>query len=388
MLSLLTKVLLILHYSSPTRIVRAKICEEVHKHLVDTGIDPLTSSIKQPVFEKVLNKLNNDQKIKSKVTHAFINYFFFQLLWLDCYGQYDDINYVLQNNSAYQRIKHSLLTYLDAQVTNSKEPDVSYRPVPNNKAEKLKSSKPEKFKSMLSNIKSRALELVKENKQNDNEYDEDIAERRMTPKVTQARQLITEHLPTNQVIHRRELNQHNEAISNDSFSEESDITVSSDEDKAISPKKPSYSVEKLIKSPVRRPSTANGIHEPKKTVIAINKAHLSTNLLDVNKKTISNESLSKLTSTSFSDNILVTTDEISHKNTSDGNIQIGPKGVLKNAPSTSSLNKKKVLFDMDAIQMKSLSASPSQSITEKSDSNENFELGLVNLDDEEWDISR
>ncbi|VVC94175.1 unnamed protein product [Leptidea sinapis] len=64
------------------------------------------------------------------------------------------------------------------------------------------------------------------------------------------------------------------------------------------------------------------------------------------------------------------------------------KGVLKLASSTSSLNKKKVLFDMDAIQMKSASVTPSQSLTEKSDdANEKYTLGLINLDTEEWDIS-
>ncbi|XP_073958757.1 uncharacterized protein [Choristoneura fumiferana] len=40
---------------------------------------------------------------------------------------------------------------------------------------------------------------------------------------------------------------------------------------------------------------------------------------------------------------------------------------------------------MDAIQMKSVSASPSQSLTEKSD--DKYELGLVNIGDDEWDIS-
>lgn len=160
--------------------------------------------------------------------------------------------------------------------------------------------------------------------------------------------------------------------------------------------KTSKSIENLIKSPARRPASAdiNTAHTVHKYAIENGDLFMRTqSAMDLsenaaqpssvtNKPTINNEN--------SSDDAESLTDTPRNKVQSDENTQNIKltKGVLKNASSTSSLNKKKVLFDMDAIQMKSVSASPSQSITEKSDGNEKYELGLVNLDSEEWDISR
>lgn len=157
----------------------------------------------------------------------------------------------------------------------------------------------------------------------------------------------------------------------------------------------SKSIENLIKSPARRPASADtNLNSTRNKYVVENgdlftRTQSATNLskteVEINAKKLEN-----LKNENSSDDVESITDTPIKKPLSDENIQIvkQTKGVLKNASSMSSLNKKKVLFDMDAIQMKSVSASPSQSITEKSDGNEKYELGLVNLDGEEWDISR
>lgn len=159
----------------------------------------------------------------------------------------------------------------------------------------------------------------------------------------------------------------------------------------------SKTIETLIRSPARRPSSANADYTSsiRKNTINNDKLNLvraqSTTNVNDPKLGAKHQNHPSHSSGDSSDDIESLIDVELKKTPSKENIQNVPKqtkGVLKNASSTSSLNKKRVLFDMDAIQMKSLSASPSHSTTEKSDTNEKFELGLVNLDSEEWDISR
>lgn len=162
--------------------------------------------------------------------------------------------------------------------------------------------------------------------------------------------------------------------------------------------KTSKSIENLIKSPARRPASAdiNSVHTVRKYSIENGDLFMRTqsasNLSQNGNvaQPISITSKAIINNENSSDDVESLSDTSLKKVKSDENIQNTKqtKSVLKNASSISSLNKKKVLFDMDAIQMKSMSASPSQSITDKSDGNEKYELGLVHLDGEEWDISR
>lgn len=150
------------------------------------------------------------------------------------------------------------------------------------------------------------------------------------------------------------------------------------------------SIENLIKSPARRPLSANSDYNPsnKKYINSddnLLRSQSVTNILNP-KATTANTHTNKDNSSDIESSENIADVEPLNKDIISNTKQT--KGVLKNASSISSLNKKKVLFDMDAIQMKSLSASPSQSLTEKSDGNEKYELGLINLDGEEWDISR
>lgn len=156
----------------------------------------------------------------------------------------------------------------------------------------------------------------------------------------------------------------------------------------------SKSIENLIKSPARRPLSANSDYNNTVRKYTISDDNLlrsqsATNISNSKADIIVNSKPSQETKDNSSD--VESSDNIQEEEPVTKDILSNPKqtkGVLKNASSTSSLNKKKVLFDMDAIQMKSVSASPSQSLTEKSDGNEKYELGLINLDGEEWDISR
>lgn len=153
------------------------------------------------------------------------------------------------------------------------------------------------------------------------------------------------------------------------------------------------SIDNLIKSPARRPSSADKSMNRKYKLEngdLFTRTQSALNLTEATVELINHHKIKVPDNENSSDDVKSLSESPIKNVHSDENIQNTKqtKGVLKNAASISSLNKKKVLFDMDAIQMKSVSASPSQSITEKSDGNEKYELGLVNLDGEEWDISR
>lgn len=156
----------------------------------------------------------------------------------------------------------------------------------------------------------------------------------------------------------------------------------------------SKSTDNLLKSPARRPASASPVKNTVKkyTITDDNETHLihsQSAAQLINKINTEPEINIKIIKQDPSTNEQVISElDAPLKKANPEETVKQTKGVLKNASSTSSLNKKKVIFDMDAIQMKSLSASPSQSITEKID-NHRYDLGLVNLGDtEEWDISR
>lgn len=154
----------------------------------------------------------------------------------------------------------------------------------------------------------------------------------------------------------------------------------------------SKSIESLIESPARRPSTTNidlkqSVQKHAKEDANFISTHSGTKSNDMTDSIPITKVLS-LNNFKDMDDLHISSAAPVNKVSSEENISKQTKSVLKNTFSTSNLNKKKVIFDMDAIQMKSLSASPSQSTTEKSNSPQNYELGLDNLDDEEWDVSR
>lgn len=159
----------------------------------------------------------------------------------------------------------------------------------------------------------------------------------------------------------------------------------------------SKSIECLIKSPARRPASAGADynHTVKKYTINDNNLLRTQSATSLIERSSNSDGTNKIPparnnedSSDDVESLLGIPVKTHFLGNNTQNTTKQTKSVLKNASSASSLNKKKVIFDMDAIQMKSVSASPSQSITEKSESNEKYELGIVNLDAEEWDISR
>lgn len=273
--------------------------------------------------------------------------------------------------------------------------------------------------SVLSNVKNKALSLVKKNevmKRERQALNSDVAKKAIAllktpPGSAESSPLKTHRSNDNYLSQSKKytdsvqsINQkpafkvRKHVVSTQDSKENSD---SSDSDHkyydSASLTKSAKSIENLIKSPVRRPSTANGDCNDKLRLDQV------TEKTELNRKTLSVSNVSAVAERKLEmyndkhagnkDTLVVTqeTDLLAKKSTAEDYFHVSSpkqaKGVLKNAPSTNSLNKKKVLFDLEAIQMKSVSASPSLS-TEKSDTNEKYELGLINLNDDEWDISR
>lgn len=294
-----------------------------------------------------------------------------------------------------------------------------------------------KLSSVISNVKSKALSLVKLNdlqvKDKNNSQNIDVAKRALSllktpPGSASASPIskkrspikalnISQKLPRDNnetvKIHYKSKSISKEEIKtspmktlqasiSSSASEEDSEKSDQNNYNTTSVQQSSKSIETLIKSPARRPSSAGVEYNqmvPKFTISNDNllRTQSATNLvpynnnINITSKASPNPVIKSKVNDNSSDDVESFSD-VPEKNTflNDNveNITKQTKSVLKNASSTSSLNKKKVLFDMDAIQMKSVSASPSQSLTEKSDGNEKYELGIVNLDGEEWDISR
>lgn len=261
--------------------------------------------------------------------------------------------------------------------------------------------------SMISNIKSKALSIVKSK-----ETRRATSHMLMSSPTSPIGGNVRRSSPKLEIVEEVDSNGEHETISNITRSNktvknrlskkiesspslvggaDSDSSESNKHFNIVIPQRPSRSIDNLIKSPARRPSSANADHSTNLKYKANNddidnlmRTQSVTNVSQftdrggiddgvlTERKTASSEDIQALKVTKPENNKIL-------------NLQ-QTKSVLKNASSTSSLNKKKVIFDMDAIQMKSVSASPSQSLTEKSD--DKYELGLVNIGDDEWDISR
>lgn len=328
-------------------------------------------------------------------------------------------------------MRHTILAYLDSSTTSLKKevPQIQDYISP------TKVTKPFKnLTSVISNVKSKALSLVKLNdtnlKDKHKSQNAEVAKRAMSllktpPGSASTSPIAARRSPFKAFNVTQNVARNSSNVTAKANHDSKNATGKNKKPIPISPKTPqnvttinysedgsdesdhkyynttnvqqSKSIESLIKSPARRPSsaTADYNHSVKKYTIVSDdnllRTQSATSLID---RTSNSNTVTKIPQTKINENSSDDAESLSDipvkKNFLDGNNQNTKqtKSVLKNASSTSSLNKKKVLFDMDAIQMKSVSASPSQSITEKSDGNEKYELGLVNLDAEEWDISR
>ncbi|XP_060810707.1 cilium assembly protein DZIP1 [Amyelois transitella] len=374
---------------SPMKVVRAKITEEVNNRIVSAGMDPLKLRLPKNVFHKQRLVLQQQQDQKAK------------------------------KNPMREKIKHSILAYLDSAVsnTNISIPDTVS---PNKESRSLS------LRSVLSNVKSKALSLVKSNdiyiKTNQKIPQLETASRDTLNVEVTKRALDLLNTPPGSIHSSPEINKqspkkennelrrfsnplshdtHKSGVNSEKDKNKKRLKVSKsivhDDTSSDSMKsnheyfrtsqQVSKSIDNLIKSPARRPASAE-----------VDYNHGLKKYIKDNDDIVLTRTQSALNVSNITDNNLYDMDDIKSikeehnlkRQTSDENMQSNTKqtkSVLKNASSTSSLNKKKVLFDMDAIQMKSVSASPSQSITEKNDDNEKYELGLINLDGEEWDIS-
>lgn len=340
-----------------------------------------------------------------------------------------------QKNPAHDKVRHSILAFLDSNTMDFKK-EVTQMP---DYISPTKLNKPFKnLTSVISNVKSKALSLVKLNDSNVKEKQKlphsEVAKRAMSllktpPGSPETSPTSTKRSPLKAFITQKAKNATDENIKTNQQETivtskkmkrtpsipktlQTSIPTSNSDDgsedsdhkyyKTATVQQSSKSIENLIKSPARRPASAAADynHAVQKYTISddnLLRTQSVTNLVEhtsISTEIVKNQS-PKLppskTNDNSSDDVESLSDIPVKKNFLDENVQNTvkqTKSVLKNASSTSSLNKKKVLFDMDAIQMKSVSASPSQSLTEKSDGHEKYELGLVNLDGEEWDISR
>lgn len=312
------------------------------------------------------------------------------------------------------------MAFLDSTTSNSKKREVIEN---QDYTSPTKLTKPFSFTNVISNVKSKALSLVKSNelaiKTKRNTLNAEVARKAMSLLKTPPDSMNTSPAIQRKIIDPKVnsprdakinlLNAKSKLNSNSSIIDTMRQTAKgqnsdNDSDESVhkyynSPitQQSTKSIESLIKSPARRPSSATADYNSsiRKYVIDsepyIVRTQSESNISEHKKEVNVKQILKAQNFDNSSDEVESLVDIPMKKTVSVENINEAPKqtkSVLKNASSTSSLNKKKVLFDMDAIQMKSVSASPSQSTTEKSDGNEKFELGLLNLDGEEWDISR
>ncbi|XP_022829806.1 zinc finger protein DZIP1L [Spodoptera litura] len=381
---------------SPMKVIRAKITEEVNSRLVSAGVDPLKHRLPRSVFQKQRLQIHQHQELKAK------------------------------KNSAHEKVRHTILAYLDASTTDLKK-EVSQI---QDYVSPTKTTKPFKhFTSVISNVKTKALSLVKMNdttaKDKRKSLNAEVAKRAMsllkTPPgsasnspvavkrspiktFTTTQNVSTKALNTNvpddETSVKNSMNNSPKIVKNITTTNYSDVDSDGSDHKYYNTTKvqqTSKSIENLIKSPARRPSSAAADYNHslvKKYTISddhLLRTQSTTSLIErsLNSNGSKNNTPARNNENSSDDaeSLLELPVKKNQLGNNADNIIKQTKSVLKNASSTSSLNKKKVLFDMDAIQMKSVSASPSQSITEKSDGNEKYELGLVNLDADEWDIS-
>ncbi|XP_045503156.1 zinc finger protein Dzip1 [Colias croceus] len=349
---------------SPVKVVRAKITEEVNQRLVQLGVDPLKNRLPKSTFQKQRHLLQKLQEVKVK------------------------------KYPSREKIYHSIQAHLDANTIST------VRHVQKNETIDVSPSKASKLfslTSVLSNVKTKALSLVKPTekfKKNDaNSHYKNamldksptsgrssiINSKEVTPTPSPHRSSqdkVTKMRRAKKDMSSKKYLQNQTESSNES---ESEINNGATKlyDRALE------SIDDLVKSPLRKPNDSNFKRISKDFDTSYNIKSFESK----NSKITQNIHF-KVSRDNSSDDIESLVDTTPRKAFSEENISPKQtKGVLKNASSTSSLNKKKVLFDMDAIQMKSVSATPSQSLAEKSDGNENYSLGIINLDTEEWDPS-
>ncbi|XP_063633565.1 cilium assembly protein DZIP1L [Cydia splendana] len=370
----------ILPPGSPLKVIRAKITEEVNSRLVQAGVDPLKSKLSQNLFHKQKAQLQQQLEIKTK------------------------------KYPAYEQVRYTIMAYLDSDASG-KNGDVMSE---NNMPATNDLTKAFSLSSMISNVKSKALSLVKNKevktkskyKSSKSEFTKKALRLLKTPPESPVVTNVPHSSPPvseeDEIFDRRldykttteDKNVKPRLIKRKKLPTQSHLESDSDETPPNTnpsiPHRPARSIDNLIRSPARRPSSAtadysntilkytsrnNDVHLIR-TQSAIDILEFGAEDREINKKeqiTPRNDDIQELLKIN---KVPKTESNRSPKQT---------KSVLKNASSTSSLNKKKVIFDMDAIQMKSVSASPSQSLTEKSD--DKYELGLINIGDDEWDIS-
>ncbi|XP_063393623.1 cilium assembly protein DZIP1 [Cydia fagiglandana] len=364
---------------SPLKVIRAKITEEVNSRLVQAGVDPLKSRLNQNLFQKQKAQLQQQLEIKTK------------------------------KYPAYEQVRYTIMAYLDSDASGKKA-DVMLE---NNMTATNAFTKAFSLSSMISNVKSKALSLVKnkEVKTKSKHKSSEFAKKALrllktppeSPVVTNVphssppvsdedeifdRRLNYKTTTEDKTVKPRLIKRKTKLPTQSHLESDSDETPPNTNPSI--PQRPARSIDNLIRSPARRPSSATADYSNTilkytsrsnddhliRTQSAIDILEFGAEDREINnkeQKTPSNDDIQELL-------------EIKKVPKTDSNRSPRQtKSVLKNASSTSSLNKKKVIFDMDAIQMKSVSASPSQSLTEKSD--DKYELGLINIGDDEWDIS-
>ncbi|XP_063372783.1 cilium assembly protein DZIP1L [Cydia amplana] len=368
----------ILPPGSPLKVVRAKITEEVNSRLVQAGVDPLKSRLNQNLFHKQKAQLQQQLEIKTK------------------------------KYPAYEQVRYTIMAYLDSDAS-SKKGDVILE---NNMTATNALTKAFSLSSMISNVKTKALALVKNKEVKTKSKHKSFAKkalrllktppespvvsnvRHSSPSVSDEDEIFDRRLDyktttedTNvkpRLIKRKTKLQSQSHLESDSDDTPPNITNPS------IPQRPARSIDNLIRSPARRPSSATADYS--NTILKYssrsNDDHLirtqsATDILELRAEDREINKKEQKTSSNYDIQELLEINRVPKTESNRSPKQT--KSVLKNASSTSSLNKKKVIFDMDAIQMKSVSASPSQSLTEKSD--DKYELGLINIGDDEWDIS-
>ncbi|XP_041974736.1 zinc finger protein Dzip1 [Aricia agestis] len=346
---------------SPIKVVRAKLTEEVNNRLASLGIDPLKNKLPKTTYQKQRTRLQEQREMKIK-------------------------KYPVR-----EKVLHSVIAQLDMKATNSYRNNIENNVVSPNKISRAFS-----LSSVLSNVKTKALSIVKSNEKLDSPKKSYKYIAKKATALIKSSPEITRLSKSNDEINRDKSNVISKMSSEDEESNESKIKTkptsskklkkivvsnghndsdSSDRDLMDSDKliPTNKNILNIIKLPVRKPYESP-IKIEKSDNIAQNQPEI---IINNGRHDDSSDGIESLVE--FPPRKALSEDNISSVKQT--------KGVLKNATSTSSLNKKKVIFDMDAIQMKSVSASPSQSTTEKSDNNETYELGITNLDTEEWDLS-
>ncbi|XP_068629094.1 cilium assembly protein DZIP1L-like [Battus philenor] len=380
---------------SPIKVIRAKLTEEVNQRLVLLGIDPLKKSLPRDIFQKYRLQLQEKSEIKAK------------------------------KNPEREKVHHSIMSYLDNKSSNTKSKSYENdRYVSPNRTSKAFS-----LTSVISNVKSKALALVKSNQ--DLRKDNSVANDTITKKTLSLLKTPPESITSSPNVSKHNYVRHSpvktELLKNQPNHDKHapkqikssigkmkrvyEVSDDSDTNTTGSFQLPTQSTNKggsPGKSTKDTTKSRNVLSSPRSDFYKSYDQNTSESDERESPKKISNAfertkkpntEIHKLELTNYDNytenNVELTTEHELRNALSDENI-VSPKkakGVLKNASSMSSLYKKKVIFDLDAIQMKSVSASPSLSINENSNTVQNHEIkvnhsnGLGINPTDEWDIS-